>query len=335
MLPSRLLPPLCLLAAGVLGATASPSPTPTPVPSSLVDPALLPPQDPGQHPVDTAALPSFELPSFPTDEAAPLGTLIRSSATTWESEAVANAPASSAVQAANSASPTASSEPTPQAASLPAMALPEATPVTASTGALVTAATVASPASSTAAPRDLLAYDQGVIQSLGVQSGIFNPGGTGRAVERDYRQALHFEGGGTYYFDFVANPHGAELLTDMLSTPHLEICASADNRFTIVLGSYDSRGRLTSFSSGLFDTTQAQQWTLVCTDSISGFSSEFFTLDTRNFLVDLQGGRFFLSQEDDQLVLNFTPVPEPSTWILMGGAFFGSLMAAWRRRRRS
>ena len=50
---------------------------------------------------------------------------------------------------------------------------------------------------------------------------------------------------------------------------------------------------------------------------ITGFDPGAFTIDLSGFPNDLGGGGFFLTQGGNDLALNFTPVPEPSTYALM------------------
>ncbi len=78
--------------------------------------------------------------------------------------------------------------------------------------------------------------------------------------------------------------------------------------------------------------TGPASWTIFKSDGIVG------TFDANNFdLVYGQfygGGIFALTQVGNDLVLNFTPVPEPSTYALMGLGLCLSGVAAWRKRRR-
>ena len=74
-------------------------------------------------------------------------------------------------------------------------------------------------------------------------------------------------------------------------------------------------------------------WTLLSAQSISGFSTSDFTIDDTTFFQNaLGGGTFSISDVSNDLVLSFTPVPEPSTWLLMATGLC-TLAAAVRRRR--
>jgi len=84
-----------------------------------------------------------------------------------------------------------------------------------------------------------------------------------------------------------------------------------------------------------FDPTQSYSWMIATTTGgITGFTSNGFLTSTAafsstpGFQNSLGLGSFFLSQSGNDLFLNFTPVPEPSTeasllaglTLLIGGA---------------
>ncbi len=79
--------------------------------------------------------------------------------------------------------------------------------------------------------------------------------------------------------------------------------------------------------SGLVGPTS---WTIATASTgITGFEAADFVFDVSQFH---GGGIFTLSQSGNNLLLNFTPVPEPSTYALMlGGLALAGLH--WRRRR--
>jgi autotransporter-associated beta strand protein len=103
--------------------------------------------------------------------------------------------------------------------------------------------------------------------------------------------------------------------------------------FTIELVSFngdgDEAGEAMSFNSGVGYT-----WTLAtAAGGITGFDPGRFTLDTSDFANGLAGGSFSVSQSGNDLLLHFTPVPEPSTYALLALGLGAVALAARRRRR--
>jgi hypothetical protein len=103
--------------------------------------------------------------------------------------------------------------------------------------------------------------------------------------------------------------------------------------FTFELVTFDGEGteagQAMSFNSGV-----AYTWTLAtATGGITGFDPSRFTLDTSDFANGLAGGSFSLSQSGNDLLLHFTPVPEPSTYALLALGLGAVALAARRRRR--
>ncbi len=80
-----------------------------------------------------------------------------------------------------------------------------------------------------------------------------------------------------------------------------------------------------------FNMLSTYQWTLVSAASITGFSASDFALNTSGFTNSLGGGSFSISAGSSAIFLNFTPVPEPSTWALLAT---GAAAVAWTARRR-
>ena len=86
-----------------------------------------------------------------------------------------------------------------------------------------------------------------------------------------------------------------------------------------------------------FNSGNGYSWMFGSTSSaISGFlaGGAQFNILTAGFMNPTGAGTFSISEVGlDQLFLNFTPVPEPSTWALMGIGVLSLTVLAFLRRR--
>ena len=94
--------------------------------------------------------------------------------------------------------------------------------------------------------------------------------------------------------------------------------------------------KLISIDSGgnAANATNSYSWMFASSSSaISGFDPSDFSLNTSGFSNATNGGSFSFTESGNALYLNFTPVPEPSTWILMGLGGLAVVPVLIRRRR--
>jgi fibronectin-binding autotransporter adhesin len=104
--------------------------------------------------------------------------------------------------------------------------------------------------------------------------------------------------------------------------------------FLIQVVGVDSTGQIIGTANS-FNPNLAYSWTLLSAGSITGnLSPTAFTVDaTTYFSNPTNFGQFSVTETSNDLTLNFTPVPEPSTWLLMAGGLFALGGVAVRRRR--
>jgi T5SS/PEP-CTERM-associated repeat protein/autotransporter-associated beta strand protein len=145
-----------------------------------------------------------------------------------------------------------------------------------------------------------------------------------------FTSGLTFDQGGEYDWQIqsVAGTPGQSW--DFVSvTGQLNITASSESQFTIKIFSLNSVGNAGAVSD--FNSGNPYAWTIAsATGGISNFNSADFAIDIGGFQNSLDGGAFFITAGSNDLMLNFTPVPEPSTYGLMAA---GLVVLLWRRRR--
>ncbi len=142
-----------------------------------------------------------------------------------------------------------------------------------------------------------------------------------------------FAGGATFAFDLNDAQGSPGTNWDLLSiSGTLTITATSASPFVINLVSLDSAN-----NPGLaqnFNPAQSYSWQFVTSTGITGLTApDVFDFSTSQFQNSLAGGTFGVSQVGNSLFLDFTPVPEPSTWALLSLGAAALAFGAWRRRR--
>jgi fibronectin-binding autotransporter adhesin len=145
--------------------------------------------------------------------------------------------------------------------------------------------------------------------------------------------ATTWEGGAHFSFELNDASGAAGSQWDLLTiSGALTINATAGNRFVLDLVSLttgNANGLLANFDSG-----NSASWQFVtASGGITGFSAGAFEYNASQFQNSLGGGHFFVSQSGNSLLLNFTPVPEPGTWLLLAAGAGLLALTAIRRRR--
>jgi autotransporter-associated beta strand protein len=140
-------------------------------------------------------------------------------------------------------------------------------------------------------------------------------------------------GSGGYFIVSVTDAAGAAGVGYGTANLGGSLSFNVDDPFVIALASFDPSLQ-TLGNANNFNPNQSYSWTfLTAAGGITGFNASSFYLDTSLFSNPTGIGSFYVAEQGDALTLNFTPVPEPSTWITMASGVL-ALGAAARRRRR-
>jgi hypothetical protein len=141
-----------------------------------------------------------------------------------------------------------------------------------------------------------------------------------------------FQPGGIYAWRLNSVEGGAFTHSLLTSAGSLDLSGlSSGNWFTIQIISLTPENA--SGSLGDFNNSASYAWTLATySGGITAFSADKFTIDTSAFANSLGGGSFVIGQNGNNLIISFTPVPEPGMVLAVAGT--GALLSLRARRRR-
>jgi autotransporter-associated beta strand protein len=165
--------------------------------------------------------------------------------------------------------------------------------------------------------------------SSGNGPGILTFSGTPNGLTLNSGDAIHFD----IYNATGTQGIGYSLISD--TSPGGLTLTASPNTITFNIVSTDASGNPTNAIN--FNPATAYFWTFATSLSpINGFNSNQFNLiSSGTFLNSTAGGTFSVVESGNNLMLDFTPVPEPSTWALMGVGFLALATFEVRRRQRA
>lgn len=167
-------------------------------------------------------------------------------------------------------------------------------------------------------------------------STVLAPGLKDAIATLHFANALTFADGGTLQLRMLDATASAGGWDQVQVGGNLAITATAAHPFNFQIAPFTAGGLLKGLPMN-FDPSTAASWLVVSANAITGFdpAQSQFTIDSSALNGVLAGGTFSLglNSTGNGLMLNFTPVPEPSTYALMI-AGLGTLLIVSRRRRR-
>ena len=185
-----------------------------------------------------------------------------------------------------------------------------------------------------------LVHGAGGLTSIVVgNGGTFSPGNSpGKAMST----STQWNAGGNYEWEInrLADEGGVagnSIGWDLWHTGQLSVGATAMNPFRIVLATLDEFGDPAAIIG--WNPYESHEWPIAAADNAGGVFSESvlsrLTIDATQFGEnnDLAGGYFALRAggERAELLLEFTAVPEPSTFVMGLMAGVSVLVLKWRR----
>jgi fibronectin-binding autotransporter adhesin len=169
------------------------------------------------------------------------------------------------------------------------------------------------------------------VDTTAVVAPALSPGGG--PANLTFSDGLTFASGGTIQFSLYDATGAAGVGYSLITVPSGLSFSASPGTLTFNLNSVTSVGELANAIN--FNSSSSYSWMFATSSSaIAGFSASDFNLVTSGFSNGTGGGAFSLTEVGDSLYLNFTPVPEPSTWALIGAGLVALLVPFARRIRR-
>lgn len=138
--------------------------------------------------------------------------------------------------------------------------------------------------------------------------------------------------GGAIHFQLYDAAGTAGSGWGLVTTGGMDFSGASANSITFNVVSVNSSGQ--SANTLNFNPTSSYSWTFATSPTaITGFNAADFHIVTSGFTNSMGSGQFYVTEVGNNLDLNFTPVPEPSTWALIGAGVLAVVPLALRRRR--
>jgi autotransporter-associated beta strand protein len=169
----------------------------------------------------------------------------------------------------------------------------------------------------------------GVVIAGGVAVRPFNGDTQSDVGTLSFGSTLTFGAGGIYDFavETASGTAGSDYST--INVAGAFTVTATSGSFTLNVASLDPSTLQAGQAN--FNALLPYTWTILTAGSITSFSAADFTINTSAFQNSTAGGVFSLVQAGNSIDLDFTPVPEPSTWALIT---LGACLVGLEVRRR-